>query len=286
MTGRAADQRYSVALQGFSAFERGALASYFRLAARRVPAYVRVESLDRCDFVIADADDAPSLQAVRSADRVHDTVFVGAAAPPGALAWCPRPIDPMRIVRELDALLRHHHPAPNEPRAAIAPMAGPPPQDEADASFSLDGFDAGDASGPDVLVAEDSAVARRFLQLRLQQFGYRVHLAANGDEALALLAQQGFAMVFLDVLLGPPGSLDGLAICQQLKQDRRPGITAPKVVLVTGLGSSTDRVRGSLAGCDAYLAKPLSAEQLLHTLRTLDPGFAARDPSPAGPRPR
>jgi CheY-like chemotaxis protein len=165
-------------------------------------------------------------------------------------------------------------------------MAGPPPQDEADASFSLDGFDAGDASGPDVLVAEDSAVARRFLQLRLQQFGYRVHLAANGDEALALLAQQGFAMVFLDVLLGPPGSLDGLAICQQLKQDRRPGITAPKVVLVTGLGSSTDRVRGSLAGCDAYLAKPLSAEQLLHTLRTLDPGFAARDPSPAGPRPR
>jgi two-component system, cell cycle response regulator len=121
-------------------------------------------------------------------------------------------------------------------------------------------------------VAEDSAIARRFLQFRLQQLGYRVHLASSGEQALALLAERRFAIAFLDVVLGPPGSLDGLALCQRIRQD--PALTAgqpPKVVLVTGLGGAIDKVRGTLAGCDAYLTKPLRDEQLLHALRALMP---------------
>ncbi len=46
--------RFTVALEGFGTFERSALASYFRLAAQRVPAYHQVEGIAFADFVVAD----------------------------------------------------------------------------------------------------------------------------------------------------------------------------------------------------------------------------------------
>src|SRR5258706_10605829 len=95
---------YTVAIEGFSAFERTALASFFRLAAQRSPAYHRVEETGLSDFLIADADHAGALAVVQRGQRLGDTVFIGAQAPDGASAWLPRPIDPMHIVRELDTL--------------------------------------------------------------------------------------------------------------------------------------------------------------------------------------
>lgn len=269
-------ERYTVALQGFSAFERSTLSSFFRLAAERTPTYEQVERLDRCDFVIADADHDPSLQSVLAAGRAHDTVFVGARAPQGAMAWLPRPIDPMHIVRELDSLVEQRNSSPGELRAALA-QVGPPDPAPAAPTGAAASFGTPQANGGDVLVAEDSAIARRFLQVRLQRLGYRVHLADSGDEALRLLGEQRFAIVFLDIVLGPAGSLDGLSLCQQLKHDPAffIGGRPPRVVLVTGLSGAMDRVRGTLAGCDAYLTKPLSEAELLRALRTLDEGFAA-----------
>jgi len=276
------DEQYTVALQGFRAFERGTLSSYFRLAASRTPSYVEVDRLDRCDFVVADADHAGSLASVASAGRTGDTVFVGLRAPQGAMAWLHRPIDPMHIVRELDVLVEMRHSVPGALQPAAEPLAAPrAPAGGAPALGRLDV--AGDGSRRDVLVAEDSAIARRFMQVRLQRLGYRVHLATNGEQALQLLRHERFALVFLDVVLGEPGSLDGLAICQKLKHDPAlAGAGSPRVVIVTGLAGETDRVRGSLAGCDAYLTKPLTEPELVRTLTHLDPGFAARHAAAAG----
>jgi DNA-binding response OmpR family regulator len=104
---------------------------------------------------------------------------------------------------------------------------------------------------------------------------------------MAQLRAQRFAIVFLDIVLGEPGSLDGLAICQRLKH--HPSFAGdggpPKVVMVTGLGASMDKVRGTLAGCDAYLAKPLSDAELLPVLRQLDPSLASREAGIAPPKP-
>lgn len=268
-----ANERFTVTLQGFSAFERTALASFFRLAAQRTPSYVQVDAIDRCDFIIADADHAASMKAVQSAGRVADTVFVGARAPQGAMAWLARPIDPMHIVRELDSLVDQRQTAPS--------VLGPPIEPAGVAGFgsSTLGAFAGhdDEAGPDVLVVEDSAIARRFLQVRLQRLGYHVHIAHDAEEALALLRHQRFLMVFLDVVLGAEGNLDGLQVCQQLKHD--PAYAAarnPKVVMVTGLAGAMDKVRGELAGCDAYLTKPLLEAEFVKTLQQLDPGLRFR----------
>ena len=280
-------RRYTVAVDGFSAFERSTLSSFFRLAARRSPSYVEVPEADRCDFVIADADQAAALSNAASSGRTGITVFIGKQAPEGAMAWLARPIDPMHIMRELDALVEQRHTVPgalDEPEGALdldlllddLPFA-------ADAPAIL-ALNSPAPSGPDVLVVEDSAIARRFLQVRLQQLGYAVYLATDAQEAVAWLRSRAFALVFLDVALGPAGGLDGLNLCQMLKHDAAFAITrAAKVIIVSGLSGAMDRVRGSLAGCDAYLTKPVDDAELQRTVLGLDPTLSRRA---AKPRPR
>lgn len=280
-------ERFSVAFEGFGEFERSALASFFRLAAKRTPAYEQIDSTAHADFVIANADLAPVRDALRHAGRTADTVFVGARAPQDAMAWLPRPIDPVHILRELDALVQQRHATPSlyadEPEAA---------DDAVDLLLDIDpGFQAaalaeppaaaqmqygGAGHGREVLVVDDSAIARKFLTLRLERLGYRVQTAASGDAALERLGRHRFRAVFLDIALGE-GGVDGLHVCQTIKQRRAgPGTNADAaVVMVTGMAGSADRVRGSLAGCDAYLTKPLMEAEFVAALRQVDPEFAA-----------
>ena len=270
---------YTVALQGFSDFERTALASFFRLAAQRSPAYMQVAAVDQGDFLIADADHQSALDAVQTAGRALDTVFVGSKAPEGAMAWLPRPIDPMHIVRELDALVAQRR-AGQTGFDQTPLLAGVdlllhemdlPSHGQRSAGPRRAGHS---GSGRDVLVVEDSAIARKFLQLRLQRLGYRVHLAHTGAQALELNEAQPFSVVFIDIVLGDADSLDGLQVCQAIRQT--PSAFeghSPAIVMVTGSSSAADRVRGQLAGCSAYLTKPLIEDEFIATLRQVDPAF-------------
>ena len=94
-----------VALLGFSAFERAALSAFLRLPRGRAPRYEAVEALAAGEVAIADADQPAVVEALQHAGRVHDTVFVGSHAPAGASAWTMRPIDPLRVLRELDSMV-------------------------------------------------------------------------------------------------------------------------------------------------------------------------------------
>jgi two-component system, cell cycle response regulator len=260
-----------VMLLGFGDFERHALASYLRLAGARDPAYQQADSIGEADFVIADADHPGAIDQVLAADRVADTVFIGALAPDGALAWAMRPIDPLQVFREIDAAAALRRPAATA-HAALAPSTG---------SGALDGpaRRAGDlSSGPLALVVDDSEIAQRFLQRQLGGLGVRAEIASHSARALQMMSQQRFDIVFLDVELGPASELDGLALCQHLKRQRAPGSgLPPKVVMVSAHTGATDRVRGTLAGCDAYLPKPLDDAALQRQLRQL--GVIADAPS-------
>ncbi|MBS0444826.1 MAG: response regulator [Proteobacteria bacterium] len=263
--------RYRVALAGFSEFERDALASFFRLAAQGDSVYVPVAAAEPSDFVIADADQRSAVDAVRVAARTADTVFVGARAPADAMAWLTRPIDPIHIVRELDLMVAMRgrqttvRMAPSDradPCAAMVPAVLPEPEAAAVG-----------AAARDVLVVDDSAIARKFLAQRLQRYGYRVQTANDGEEALELASRYRYAIAFVDIVLGSPGSVDGLRVCQYIKQRqaRDPAAGTTAVVLVTGLTGESDRVRGALAGCDAYLVKPLLEASFIGTLQAVDP---------------
>ena len=270
-----------VALLGFGDFERSALVSYLRLSGTRVPAYVETASLADANFLVVDADHVGTLDAVLGADRVADTVFVGALAPEGALAWMMRPIDPMQVFREIDAavaLRKSQTPAtpevvtlsaaPESPAASTPAAEKPAPN----APIARSARRAGDLSAPiAALLVDDSEIALRFLERQLQAMGLRTEKAADSQRALELLAQHAYDVVFLDVDLGPHSEVDGLTLCQRIKRQppRTPSSSAPVIVMVSAHTSATDRVRGSFAGCDVYMAKPLDEETLRRSLRTL-----------------
>jgi CheY-like chemotaxis protein len=244
-----------VALHGFSDFEQGALGSFFRLAA---PLTLElVPDLASAQWVVADADHAGTVQALLVAARVADTVFIGARAPQGAAALLPRPIDALQVLREIEALSARRRMPPSSPadpqaRVTVARRRKP--------LYSA-------------LLVDDSAIALRYLHLRLQALGMDCDLAPGSARALELLAQRAYGFVFIDVELGEGSALDGLALCQHIKhQHRHVGGRTPVLVLVSAHHAEVDRARGAFAGCDHYLAKPAddaALRQLLsqHRLR-------------------
>lgn len=232
-----------VALHGFSDFELRALSSFFRLATPPGLALEQVVLLSSAQLIVADADHADAVAQLVAAGRVADTVFIGAHAPAGAAARLPRPIDALQVLRELEALAVRHPGA----RAAAAPVQPP--------RRRMPGFSA--------LLVDDSAIALRYLQLRLQRMGIEADLATGSARALELLAQRAYGFVFIDVELGDGSALDGLALCQHIRrQHRHVDGRPPVLVLVSAHHSPLDRARGSFAGCDHYLAKPASDEAL------------------------
>jgi CheY-like chemotaxis protein len=270
----------TVVLLGFGDFERHALASYMRLTVRRVPEYRQAETLADADFVIADADHPQVLAAVRQAGRAGDTVFIGGVAPDGALGWTMRPIDPLQVFRELDAAVALRHADVLQPLVDSGSGgfdSRPAPLDSG--SGALDSgpgsLDAGERGGrragdsaptPIALLVDDSEVALRHLQRQLHALGLRTECVASAQRAVEELERQRYDVVFIDVDLGPASELDGLALCQRLKKQGGAQVP-PRVVMVSAHHGATDRVRGTFAGCDDYLAKPLDETELLRTLR-------------------
>ena len=113
-----------------------------------------------------------------------------------------------------------------------------------------------------VLVAEDERALRLLLRATLGRHEYRLLEASDGDEALRLARQERPDLVLLDV--GMAG-LDGYAVCRALKGD--PATAGICVIMLTGRAQAADRGQGAAAGADAYLVKPFSPSELLHTIK-------------------
>jgi two-component system chemotaxis sensor kinase CheA len=115
------------------------------------------------------------------------------------------------------------------------------------------------------VVADDSVTTRTLERVILESAGYEVRTAANGGQALALVQAGGCDAVVSDVQMPV---LDGFTLCERLRADAR--FRDVPVVLVTALGSRSDRERGVAVGADAYIVKgEFDQETLLATLRRL-----------------
>lgn len=272
---------HAVCLLGFSAFERQALSAHFRLALQRKPAYRLVDTLAEARLAVVNADAPAACDDVARANRQADAVYIGAHAPLGAQARLPRPIDVLAVLRELDAVLLMNVGSSPDPMTAKAspgmPPAAAPAQNEALrtvpaalapasmlselADLFPDRQEGPAAAEPrcDALVVDDSEIAQHFLLRRLADLGIRAHAVGTSQEAIAYLARHRVRLALLDVELGAASDHDGLNLCRLVKRDFTP---APVVAIVSAHHGSTDRVRGSLAGCDAYLGKPLQPAEL------------------------
>jgi two-component system, cell cycle response regulator len=119
----------------------------------------------------------------------------------------------------------------------------------------------------DILVVDDSDVALKFMHNRITRYGFRAVLAKSGEEALIRLSTEKYKFVFMDVMME---GLDGYQTCRAIKQRKYESGKAPVVVMLTSRGGSIDKIRGGLAGCDAYLTKPLNEPELLKVLSKYD----------------
>ena len=115
-----------------------------------------------------------------------------------------------------------------------------------------------------ILVVDDERAVRESLQRALELEGYHVELAADGESALAVIAERAQSpdALILDVLM--PG-IDGLEVCRRL---RGAGNSVP-VLMLTARAEVDSRVAGLDAGADDYLPKPFALAELLARLRAL-----------------
>ncbi len=119
---------------------------------------------------------------------------------------------------------------------------------------------------PKILLVDDSMAAITFMAAALQNAGYEVDVALEGDEALQKIARQGLHCLVLDVIL--PG-VNGYTICRQVRA-RDPRHLLP-ILFISTKNTPFDRNYGLSLGADHYLAKPFSQETLVQAVRNLLP---------------
>jgi len=113
-----------------------------------------------------------------------------------------------------------------------------------------------------ILVVEDEARMASLVKRGLEEEGYAVDIAGNGEDGVWLGTENPYDAVVLDVLLP---DIDGFEVCRRL---RAAGRWAP-ILMLTARDAVPDRVRGLDAGADDYLTKPFSYSELLARLRAL-----------------
>jgi two-component system, cell cycle response regulator len=110
------------------------------------------------------------------------------------------------------------------------------------------------------------------MQAKLAPFKFEVDFAESGEQAIGLTGAREYACIFLDVVL--PG-IDGYQVCKLIKSNKQ-AIKKTAVVMLTSRSSPFDKLRGSLAGCDEYLTKPLDEERLLAVIAKFLPSGRKR----------
>jgi two-component system OmpR family response regulator len=123
-----------------------------------------------------------------------------------------------------------------------------------------------------ILLVEDDAALVRGLAAILRGEGYSVDTATDGTGALALVRDEPFAVILLDV------NLPGLSGFEVLRTLRARGCHAP-ILMLTARDSLEDRVKGLDLGADDYLLKPFEPPELTARVRALMRRPAV-DPSP------
>jgi heavy metal response regulator len=123
-----------------------------------------------------------------------------------------------------------------------------------------------------LLVVEDEKKVASFVKKGLEEEGYAVDVAADGEEGLAIALERVHDLIILDIRLP---KIDGLRVLQALRQDN---MTTP-VLLLTVRATIEDKVLGLDAGADDYLTKPFAFQELVARVRALLRRRAETDPT-------
>jgi twitching motility two-component system response regulator PilG len=119
-----------------------------------------------------------------------------------------------------------------------------------------------DFSGLKVMVIDDSKTIRRTAETLLKKAGCEVVTATDGFEALAKIADEKPAIIFVDIMMP---RLDGYQTCALIKNNQI--FKETPVIMLSSKDGLFDRARGRIVGSDQYLTKPFTKEELLGAIR-------------------
>ena len=113
-----------------------------------------------------------------------------------------------------------------------------------------------------ILVVDDDKNTRRLMKVVIEEAGYTVYAAADGEEALALLGEQHIDLILLDVMM--PG-MDGYEFTKSL----RTSDNELPIIMVSAKQLREDIKKGFRVGIDDYMTKPVDEEELLLRIKAL-----------------
>ncbi|MEE3716331.1 PAS domain S-box protein [Tumidithrix elongata RA019] len=119
-------------------------------------------------------------------------------------------------------------------------------------------------TSPPILLAEDNEANVNTIVDYLEAMGYRVIVAKNGHEAIALAQAEHPALILMDIQMP---EMDGLEAMQQIRRDS--SLANVPIVALTALAMAEDRDRCLAAGANDYIAKPIKLKQLVVTMQQL-----------------
>jgi len=119
-----------------------------------------------------------------------------------------------------------------------------------------------DFDGLKVMVIDDSKTIRRTAETLLKKVGCEVITAADGFEALSVIADQKPDIIFVDVMMP---RLDGYQTCALIKHNKV--FKKTPVIMLSSKDGLFDRARGRIVGSEQYLTKPFTKEELLGAIK-------------------
>src|SRR6478672_7601030 len=118
-----------------------------------------------------------------------------------------------------------------------------------------------DSGRTSILVVDDEKTLRDTLEYNLRREGYRVHTAADGNEAIRIAYDERPDLIILDIML--PGA-SGFDVCRAVRKQ----LTVP-ILMLSAREEEIDKVLGLELGADDYLTKPFGLRELLARVRAM-----------------
>ncbi len=113
-----------------------------------------------------------------------------------------------------------------------------------------------------ILIAEDSITDLQFIKNALQETGYEILTASNGDEAEQKVRLEMVDLIILDVVMPKK---NGFQVCRSLKRDEK--YRHIPIILITSKTQDSDRFWGLKQGADEYVTKPFEPTDLLEAVK-------------------
>ena len=112
-----------------------------------------------------------------------------------------------------------------------------------------------------ILLVDDEPLILKGLRFTLEQEGYEILTAADGEEALKVFFEQPVDLVLLDVMLP---KLDGIQVCQRIRESSNVPI-----LMLTAKGEDMDKILGLEYGADDYMTKPFNILEVKARIKTV-----------------